>query len=81
MKLLLALLAYIASLLVTAVLTFGALMALANSSAVPALVAHALDGGILLVFAWAIVLILPAWVSWRVWRRLHKIAGQRAMDP
>ena len=80
MKILLTLITYVASLVVTALLTFAALMGLANSSAVPALVARALDGGLLLLFAWAIVLIVPAWVAWRVWRRLHGIASQRHMN-
>ena len=63
---------YVVSFIVVAAFTFGALMALANSSYVPWLVAHDLDGLFIGVVGWGTVLVVPALLAWFVWKRLGK---------
>ena len=72
MKLLITAAAYVAALLVIAILAFCLLMALANSPDAAWVESHALGPGILLTFGWAAALLLPVFVARLVWRRLGR---------
>lgn len=77
MRLFVTLMAYFAALVLIATLAFGTLMAAANSPQAPWLAEHGVDGGLLMLVGWAVVLVLPVWVARAVWRRLGAGAIRR----
>ena len=74
MRYLLTAAAYVAAFVVVAAFTFGALMGLANSPHVAWLVSYGLDGVVLVIVGWVVVLVLPVLVARYVWNRLGRKA-------